>query len=622
MASITNKEYVPSILRASSHLAAASNKIPSGEDFEFAQLDEEIRDLSTSVMDKLEGFLGQLLSFITPESTSTEYDEIVEASDRCLEQVAITLDNLKNPETIIPKITNYDLPKPVLPKLVNNSLTPFVPVLKAKPNSIVSLDLSPDVHPYLPELEKLVFQASQLKSEGVQGSQDLCSGFNYIETTEQLIDLVRVLEGCTEIAIDLEHHNFRSYLGITCLMQVSTRFADYIVDPFPIWNEMHRLLPVFTNPSIVKVLHGADSDILWLQRDFGLYIVNLFDTGQAARKLMFTHFGLGFLLEQLCGVKTDKNFQLADWRIRPLTENHLKYARIDTHFLLEIYDKVKDLLTSKANALKLSPLEYIRDVFAKSKEICMKVYEKPDLAWVGITGIELFDKKQKKILQKLAKWRDSIARNEDESPGFVLSGRKIMNIAAEQPKDLKTLGKVVQNINFMKKHGESLMNTLLEIQFDDLPDENLPKHFAESVKIEEKVEEKYLQKFKIHFKPAAKVTLFHSVLEPRNQIEDSSYSTIKKSLNSIFDQRNSALFNKHKPALLEPKPVEAIKEDPLSLQELYEIPFKSKLPSTRKPKQCIDKKQKVNDKRNIRIGWLDNIELQPVKRKNLFNKKK
>eukprot|EP01043_Picozoa_sp_COSAG02_P090466 COSAG02_NODE_27312_length_612_cov_1.181287_2_plen_37_part_01 len=33
------------------------------------------------------------------------------------------------------------------------------------------------------------------------------------------------------------------------------------------------------------MLHGADSDIVWLQRDFGLYIVNMFDTGQASRVL-------------------------------------------------------------------------------------------------------------------------------------------------------------------------------------------------------------------------------------------------------------------------------------------------------------------------------------------------
>ena len=39
------------------------------------------------------------------------------------------------------------------------------------------------------------------------------------------------------------------------------------------------LLPVFTDPKVTKVLHGADMDILWLQRDFGLYVVNMFDTG-------------------------------------------------------------------------------------------------------------------------------------------------------------------------------------------------------------------------------------------------------------------------------------------------------------------------------------------------------
>ena len=30
---------------------------------------------------------------------------------------------------------------------------------------------------------------------------------------------------------------------------------------------------VFTNPTIMKVLHGADHDIVWLQKDFGVYMV-------------------------------------------------------------------------------------------------------------------------------------------------------------------------------------------------------------------------------------------------------------------------------------------------------------------------------------------------------------
>lgn len=54
---------------------------------------------------------------------------------------------------------------------------------------------------------------------------------------------------------------------------------------------------------VVKVLHGADSDIVWLQRDFGIYVANLFDTGQAARVLGFPSAGLAYLLSRFCAVK-------------------------------------------------------------------------------------------------------------------------------------------------------------------------------------------------------------------------------------------------------------------------------------------------------------------------------
>ena len=66
----------------------------------------------------------------------------------------------------------------------------------------------------------------------------------------------------------------------------------------------------------LQVLHGADSDIDWLQRDFGLYVVNMFDTGQAARVLNFSRFGLAHLLLHYCNVNADKQYQMADWRMR------------------------------------------------------------------------------------------------------------------------------------------------------------------------------------------------------------------------------------------------------------------------------------------------------------------
>ena len=43
----------------------------------------------------------------------------------------------------------------------------------------------------------------------------------------------------------------------------------------------------------------------------------------------------------LCLLQTDKRFQLADWRVRPLKTQMLQYARMDTHYLLHIYDVCK-----------------------------------------------------------------------------------------------------------------------------------------------------------------------------------------------------------------------------------------------------------------------------------------
>jgi hypothetical protein len=107
----------------------------------------------------------------------------------------------------------------------------------------------------------------------------------WVDTPEALADLAAQLEQEPEFAIDLEAHSYRTFQGFCCLMQISTRTLDFLVDVLPLRGHMSILNAVFTNPRIVKVLHGADSDVVWLQRDFGLYVVNMFDTGQASRVL-------------------------------------------------------------------------------------------------------------------------------------------------------------------------------------------------------------------------------------------------------------------------------------------------------------------------------------------------
>ena len=97
--------------------------------------------------------------------------------------------------------------------------------------------------------------------------------------------------------------------------------------------------------------------------------VNMFDTGQAARELEFPSPGLAYLLQHLCGVKADKRFQLADWRLRPLPPDMQHYARVDTHFLLYMHDRLKEILAQK------SP-QAIRKVLDASRDVCLRLYQK------------------------------------------------------------------------------------------------------------------------------------------------------------------------------------------------------------------------------------------------------
>ena len=66
----------------------------------------------------------------------------------------------------------------------------------------------------------------------------------------------------------------------------------------------------------LQVFHGAASDIIWLQRDLGLYVVGLFDTYHASVQMQYTKRSLAFLLSKFVNFAAQKVYQLADWRVR------------------------------------------------------------------------------------------------------------------------------------------------------------------------------------------------------------------------------------------------------------------------------------------------------------------
>ncbi|OQU91824.1 hypothetical protein SORBI_3001G253100 [Sorghum bicolor] len=139
---------------------------------------------------------------------------------------------------------------------------------------------------------------------------------------------------------------------------------------------------------------------------------------QASRVLQMERNSLEHLLLHFCGVTAKKEYQNADWRSRPLPDEMIKYAREDTHYLLYIYSY--DLMRQRLQRESTFENDLLLEVHKRSNEICLQFYEKElltDTSYLHIYGLQEheLDAKQLAVVAALHEWRDSIARQEDET---------------------------------------------------------------------------------------------------------------------------------------------------------------------------------------------------------------
>lgn len=415
------------------------------EKFEILQeCNDSMLERINSNLDEIAGIRKQTPSVLVTEVKSSPIPQNYQLSttlnaNKPMSSPSAKLITAKN--IIRPQI-NFSVP-------VDNSPNPFSPRLKDKPNSLKPLAILPEydedknivsyLHPYEFEIEKFEPSGELLKEKEPKIPTDITGvAYIYVDNESKLAEMMNELRTVQEIAVDLEHHSYRTFMGITCLMQISTRANDYIIDTIALREELHILNEVFTNPKVIKVFHGADSDVEWLQRDLSLYLVNLFDTHQASRRLGFARLSLAFLLKHYCNIDADKTFQLADWRMRPLPEQLMKYAQQDTHYLLYIYDMMTNDLIKAGNGQP----NLVKTVFMDSKIVSLKRYVKPIVSADSHKDLYLkskrsFDNRQLYALREIFVWRDKIARLEDESYPYVLPNHMLLQISETLPREMQ-----------------------------------------------------------------------------------------------------------------------------------------------------------------------------------------
>ncbi|KAI8853517.1 ribonuclease H-like domain-containing protein [Chytridium lagenaria] len=240
---------------------------------------------------------------------------------------------------------NITRPQLLFEDKVDNSNSPFIRKLRFKDNAMRPLDDGMPSSGQLTQemIDNIPYPADMFKVRPeIMYSPLEEKPFNWIATVEDLQGLMMALETAKEIAVDIE------------------------------------------------VFHGADMDVIWLQRDFGIYIVNLFDTYHASHALELSSHGLA-----------------------PSPKEMLKYARMDTHYLLYIYDRMRNEVLLKSDP---ETQQLLHVVLRRSEQTSLKLYEKSF------------------TMRRTARARTD--GDEDESVRYVLPTHMLMNLATEMPRDV------------------------------------------------------------------------------------------------------------------------------------------------------------------------------------------
>jgi ribonuclease D len=259
-----------------------------------------------------------------------------------------------------------------------------------------------------------------------------------VDTPVRLGILREALHTAPRLAIDTESNSLYAYRERVCLIQISTDQADFLLDPlaFADLEALDFLGQVFSNPAVEKVLHAAEYDVMVLRRDFGFELTHIFDTSLAARILGWHEIGLGTILETHFGVHTNKRHQRANWGIRPLAPDLIRYAQQDIHYLLALRDRLYAALETSG---------YLEESRELSQEIAAAVWSggqfDPEGFW-RIAGARSLSSSGAAVLRELYLYREGQASHFNLPVFKILADSVLAEIAARMPRSIEALRRI------------------------------------------------------------------------------------------------------------------------------------------------------------------------------------
>ena len=275
--------------------------------------------------------------------------------------------------------------------------------------------------------------------------------------------IARLAAGAGPVAVDAERASGYRYGQRAYLVQLRRAGAGTVlIDPVtcPDLSELDVALA-----DVEAVLHAASQDLPCLA-EVGYRPRTLFDTELAGRLLGYPRVALGTMLEEILGFRLAKEHSAADWSVRPLSAEMLKYAALDVEVLTELRDALAAQLAEQGKD------EWARQEFA-AIAAAPAPPPRPD-PWRRTSGIHrVRSRRGLAVVRELWDARDAIAKEADVSPRRVLADAAIIEAARTQPAERPQLDRIPGfTARYARRHAGEWLAAVRRAR--ELPDSGLP----------------------------------------------------------------------------------------------------------------------------------------------------
>lgn len=253
--------------------------------------------------------------------------------------------------------------------------------------------------------------------------------FEVITDTATAATALSRIESESLIALDTETYwNPDFERSSVSLVQIASRDMPVIVlDAMTVNLDVIR--PMVESDRVMVAAHNARFDEGMLISE-GLKPARFVDTLRLARlALRLPSYSLASVVDHLFGIKLDKSYQRSNWKRRPLSGPQLKYAALDAHVTLMLFQHLEKIL-SEQGRLELGMRAALLDGVAKGKRPRRRIEPMPER---DLTSAE------QQLLLALKKWRLERSFKRRIPAYMICSDRTLHHLVIELPQKLEDL---------------------------------------------------------------------------------------------------------------------------------------------------------------------------------------